>query len=198
LFGSPGQNSPARGFVQVCLSREFRMLTLDSTSPISTWLRQLAAGVEARGRHSGVAVIGMCLTGGIVLATMLAPNVRGVVSSQPATPFTLPFAGLRRRSNLGLDPDDLKKIKATGKPVLALRFKRDVLCPRERLHRIHQEFSNASVIEVPMQGTYSDSNPPIKPWAHAVLTYAFVPKANHPTQDALDKVMNFLHANLRQ
>ena len=41
LFGSPGQDSGKRGFVQICLAREFTLLRTNRTSKIG-WLRALA------------------------------------------------------------------------------------------------------------------------------------------------------------
>ena len=51
----------------MCASREFASLA-DRTNPAEHWLRVLAARAHAERGGSGVGAIGMCFTGGFVLA----------------------------------------------------------------------------------------------------------------------------------
>ena len=80
LFGEP-MRPPERGYAlrviaKSCISKEFRVLAANESSPIVDWLRALArhAHVECGGR--GVGAIGMCFTGNFALAMMLdAPEI---------------------------------------------------------------------------------------------------------------------------
>lgn len=197
LFGSPGQKSNLRGTAQLCLSREFHVLALDRTSPVSRWLTALAEEAEARTGRRGVAAIGMCATGGVVLATLISNSVRGVVASQPALPMRWPLASKGRKSNLGLSPRHRVAVEATEKPILALRFKRDFICPRERLEAIAELSARASTREVPAMGTYKDADPKIRRLAHSVLTFDLVFQEGHPTYEAFDEVISFLKRHLK-
>jgi hypothetical protein len=66
LFGRPGAEPTAgsivRSVLRICVSREFAVLA-DRTSPVTSWLRALAARAHGECRGLGVGAIGMCLTG---------------------------------------------------------------------------------------------------------------------------------------
>lgn len=186
LFGTPGRASAFRGLAHVCLSREFTTLKLGRTSPVSDWIRALARVAEERTGVPGVAAIGMCVTGGIVIPVLLSDSVRAAVASQPSLPAALPFCSRRRRRDLGMSDDDLRKVQATGKPVLALRFTEDKICPRERVERIDDEIAGPPAPDLPSK----------KPRDHSVLTYPPVQDPAHPSNVAFDLVVDFLHEHL--
>lgn len=89
FFGRP-YHGTLRGAVRLfCIQREFRLFASNQTSPIADWLRGLCWRADQDSGRQGVAVVGMCLTGGVALATVVRPEVRAVVSAQPALPVPL-------------------------------------------------------------------------------------------------------------
>ena len=93
LFGEPGREPSVGGMHQfdrpACISREFATLALKKTSPVTVWLRALAAHEHERCGGPGVGVVGMCFTGGFALAMMVDDTVVAPVLSQPSLPFPL-------------------------------------------------------------------------------------------------------------
>lgn len=192
LIGKRGQDSTLRGAWQVfCLRREFTLLATDRTSPIADWVRALCHKVVADTGNHPVGVVGLCLTGGVALACALdQTHVGAVVSSEPSLPVAL---RPRRKAAIGLSPSDLDAASRCDTPILALRFRNDRLCPRERLETVEDTFPNAEVRTVPPGDTpYTAFDPPIKKRAHAVLTYDLAGGEGHPTQQALTRVLDFL------
>ena len=199
LFGRPGQppstGALLRSILRVCVTREFAILA-DRTSPITTWLRALAATAYRDCGGPGVGAIGMCLTGGFALAMAVEPAVLAPVVSQPGLPAPLTA---RKRAAVGLDAADLAQVKARterGLCVLGLRFSADRGCPAQRFQRLRRELGDAfEAIEIDS----SPGNPyGIPTRAHAVLTVDLVDEPGHPTRVALDRVLEFLGQRLRR
>lgn len=199
LFGRPGQppstGALLRSILRVCVTREFAILA-DRTSPITTWLRALAATAYSDCGGPGVGAIGMCLTGGFALAMAVEPAVLAPVVSQPGLPAPLTA---RKRAAVGLDAADLAQVKARterGLCVLGLRFSADRGCPAQRFQRLRRELGDAfEAIEIDS----SPGNPyGIPTRAHAVLTVDLVDEPGHPTRVALDRVLEFLGQRLRR
>jgi dienelactone hydrolase len=197
LFGRPGEEPTTgaivRSILRICVSREFAVLA-DRTSPISSWLRALAAKAHRECGGPGVGAIGMCLTGGFALAMAVEPDVLAPVVSQPGLPAPL---NARKRAALGLDTGDLTTIKErtqNGLCVLGLRFSNDKGCPAERFQTLRSTLGDA------FQGIEIDSSPgnpfAIPRRAHAVLTVDLVDEPGHPTRDALNRVLAFLDERL--
>ncbi|MSO38530.1 MAG: dienelactone hydrolase, partial [Acidimicrobiia bacterium] len=90
LFGEPGKplsmGYAARNIAWGCVTREFAALATGKTSPITTWLRDLAAQAHDECGGPGVGAIGMCFTGGFALAMMVDDRVIAPVLSQPSLP----------------------------------------------------------------------------------------------------------------
>ena len=99
LFGDDGGDPtmplrPAE-VAKACVSKEFTILALNRTSPVTVWLRALARAEHERCGGPGVGVVGMCLTGGFALAMMVDDVVVAPVLSQPSLPF--PVSAKHRR-----------------------------------------------------------------------------------------------------
>lgn len=199
LFGVAGRPlSPRallRTFGQVCVSREFDLLALGRSSPITDWLRALCRDVHGRVGGKGVGAIGMCLTGNFALALMVDPVVMAPVLSQPSLPLGL---GARRRAGLHLSDRDLESVRArtrAGCTVLGLRFSHDPLCPPERFAALRSALGDG------FEGIVIDSGPGnrhgIRRRAHSVLTNDIVDRQGHPTRAALDRVLALLAERLR-
>ncbi len=198
LFGQPGApvsgSAMARSLGQVCVTREFALLA-DRTSPVAHWLRALAAYAHRECGGPGVGAVGMCFTGGFALAMAVEPAVLASVLSQPALPAPL---GERRRAALGLDPQDLVRVRQRtqhGLCVLGLRFSADKGSPPERFETLRR------VLGAAFEGVEIDSGPGnaygIPSRAHSVLTVDLVDEPGHPTRAALDRVVEFLGEQLR-
>jgi dienelactone hydrolase len=158
LFGRTGKLSlPGMVRGAVCLWGELAFFTTGRTGRLATWLRGLVdelALTDAPGTGdvtSGtepaemlpVGIVGMCMTGGIVLAAMAHPRVGAVVASQPSLPAALPLSPHHVRSDLGIDAVDREAAEASGTPVTCLRFRDDWRCPDERMEAMVATFGTA-------------------------------------------------------
>jgi dienelactone hydrolase len=197
LFGRPGEpfvgREMLRSVLRVCVSREFALLG-DRTSPVTSWLRALAAKAHAECGGPGVGAVGMCFTGGFALAMAVEPAVLAPVLSQPGLPAPV---NARRRAEIGLDPADLASVKERtrdGLCVLGLRFTADKGSPPERFETLRRELGQS------FEGIEIDSSPGnpagIPARAHSVLTVDLVDEPGHPTRVALDRVLAFLAERL--
>lgn len=140
LFGEAGQESLFLGYFQSCATAEFDCSTLSGPSPILIGLREVCGRIiERTGRSIGI--IGMCLTGSFPLA-LLREGVSAAVLCQPTRPFN-PFfmrpVGAQKRA-LGLARSDIERARQFNLPFLALRYKSDRLCPRERFETLREHF----------------------------------------------------------
>jgi len=195
MFGTVGKPA-STGYileqvVHVCISREFRLLAANQSSPITEWLRALCRSLHAEVGGRGVGAIGMCLTGNFALALMVDEAVMAPVLSQPSLPLPL---GKSRRAGLHLSEESLAIAKGREVPVLGLRFTEDRMCPGERFDRLRAEFGDRfEAIEIDS----SRGNPfGIPQDAHSVLTLHFVDQDGHPTRRALDRVLAFFRERL--
>jgi dienelactone hydrolase len=131
LVGTPGKEPNAaygaRSMATVCVSREFTHWAVDSTSPVTAWLRALARAVHGEVGGPGVGAVGMCFSGGFALAMMVDEVMVAPVLAQPSLPFAI---GRERGADVNLAPDDALVVaqRATdGCQVLGLRFRDDKL-----------------------------------------------------------------------
>src|SRR5215472_17100956 len=123
LFGDPGRpltmgyalGSMLRG----CVSAEFRAFAANASSPVTGWLRALAAHAHPLCRGKGVGAIGMCFTGNFALSMMLEPAMLAPVLSQPSLP-------IGRSGGMHIAPNELEAVKQRldreNLTVLAYRF----------------------------------------------------------------------------
>jgi dienelactone hydrolase len=129
LFGSshapPRTWEAARVVPRLCVTREFTMLGVGRTAPLSGWLRSLARALHADVGGPGVGAVGMCVTGGFALAMMLEPVVVAPVVAQPATPLPI---GRARAADVNLSAADLAAVAErarSGCAVLGIRYRHD-------------------------------------------------------------------------
>lgn len=198
LLGSPGEaptvaNSLA-SMARACVSREFTLLATNRSSPVTTFLRELAAHEHAACAGPGVGVVGMCLTGNFALAMSVDPLVLAPVMSQPALPLPM---GARRRCAAGVSPGELDAVRRRtdeGLCVMGLRFSGDTKVPAERFTFLSEQLG-AGFLAVEIDS--SDANA----WgyssgAHSVLTEDYLDTPGSPTRDAMDRVLDFLTTRL--
>lgn len=199
LFGTPMKRiTPGymlQSLTRVCISRQFRALAANESSPILDWLRALARQAHQDCGGKGVGAIGMCFTGNFALGMMLDAPIRAPVLSQPSLPFPI---GKARKGGLHASPREIAaahdKIGREGARILGLRFKGDPLCPGERFDRLRAEFGDAfEGIEIASR----HANPKGPKPAHSVLTNHLIDEAGQPTRAALDRTIAFLNEQLK-
>jgi dienelactone hydrolase len=198
LFGDVGR--PMTGLYSVrslgpaCISREFSCFALKRTSPITTWLRALAASEHERCGGPGVGAVGMCFTGGFALAMMVDDRMLAPVLSQPSQPFPI---GKKYKADIGISDADLARVKeraSSGQCVLGLRFTNDPFCFSGRFETLRRELGDKFLaVEIDS----APGNPYGHPKsAHSVLTHHLVDEEGTPTRAALDQTLAFFRENL--
>jgi dienelactone hydrolase len=199
LFGTPGRPMSVgyvlRSMTSGCVSRDFVSFALDRTSPITSWLRALAADAHDACGGKGVGAVGMCFTGGFALGMMLDERMLAPVLSQPSLPFPL---GRKRMAAVGISDADLGVVAERaqqGACLLGLRFTNDMAVPAARFDTLRRVLGDRFVaVEIDS----SKGNPHGFPRAaHSVLTEHFVDEPGNPTVDALDRVLQFFDDQLR-
>ena len=184
----------ASSLFRACISREFRVLAANQSSPIIDWLRALARHAHAIHGGPGVGAIGMCLTGNFALAMMLDSPTMAPVLSQPSLPFPISKAA---KAALHASPEELaaahEKIDNHGARILGLRFHGDPACPAERFERLRQEFG-AGFEGIELNPKYANPAGPKPP--HSVVTNHLIDKEGEPTRAALDRVLSFFKEQL--
>jgi dienelactone hydrolase len=185
LFGEPGQDDWRANQRTLCVSQEFAKLEAGVSGPVVDWLRALANDVSAK-RHNGanVGAIGMCLTGAFAIPLILERCVVAPVAAQPGVPFSTLFraVGLGQgpwMSQLNISDTDLDqaatRAKRDGVSLMAVRFEKDRICPKERLDRVASAFGPRLVRhELPGGSVFS---PP-----HATLTVGYENAPNDPSE----------------
>jgi dienelactone hydrolase len=169
FYGKPGQEfSAPAAIAKLCIMREFEIFRLGKTSRIANWIRLLADHIH--GRHAnakGVGVVGMCMTGGIALATVAQESVVAAVAAQPSFPLSLSFPFLDsvdRRKNLGMDDEDVKSAAGSITPLLVVRYGMDPICPAERIMAISEQIPKAQLLDKEQFATIK---------SHATLTDSY-------------------------
>ncbi len=199
LFGEPMKPislaSAGQMMVRMCISREFRVLAANRSSPIVDWLRALARLAHQRCGGPGVGVVGMCLTGNFGLAMMLDAPVIAPVLCQPSLPGGITHA---QRAGLHASREELdaahEKIREQGARILGVRFKGDPLCRAERFERLRTEFGVAFE-GIELENRDAKRGTALPP--HSALTTHLIDEEGQPTRAALDRTLAFLGEQLK-
>ncbi|HVA07804.1 MAG TPA: dienelactone hydrolase family protein [Acidimicrobiales bacterium] len=198
LFGDPGRAISAGYLFEslgpACISREFARFALKKTSPITSWLRKLAAAEHERCGGPGVGAVGMCFTGGFALAMMVDDIMLAPVLSQPSLPFPITK---KHKADIGISDADLARVKertADGACLLGLRFTNDPFCFEERFATLRRELGDAFIA---VELDSAPGNPYSHPKnAHSVLTEHLQDRDGTPTRAALDQTLTFFRERL--
>src|SRR5215813_2343174 len=109
LFGKAGHPLSIAyaitSMIKGCISAEFRAFAANASSPVTQWLRALAAHAHPLCGGKGVGAIGMCFTGNFALSMMLEPAMLAPVLSQPSLP-------IGKSGGMHIAPDELAQVKA--------------------------------------------------------------------------------------
>jgi len=195
LFGTEGGPiSIPRGLgtmVKACISREFRAFAANASSPVTQWLRALAAHAHPLCGGKGVGAIGMCFTGNFALSMMLEPAMLAPVLSQPSLPVMNP-AGMH------IAPQELKAVKKRldreDLSVLAYRFAGDSFCRAERFAAYQQALGDRFQARVLPDSAANPDAPMKNP--HSVVTLHLIDEENQPTRKAVDEIIGFFKTRL--
>jgi dienelactone hydrolase len=195
LFGDPGRplSTPytVGSVAKACISREFRAFAANASSPVTAWLRALAAHAHPLCGGKGVGAIGMCFTGNFALSLMLEPAMLAPVLSQPSLPL-LNAAGMH------IAQDELAAVKARMEredlTVLAYRFAGDAFCKAQRFAAYEQALGDRFVGRVLPDSAANPDSPMRNP--HSVVTLHLIDREGEPTRAALDEILGFFRMRL--
>lgn len=184
IFGPLGKLSFAGNIARLfCMRREFSLFSRNKASPVVNWLKALCGQVKQQYDVPGIGVIGMCLSGNFAISLMADDNVLAAVASQPS----LPLFG---NSSLHMSPQDVDQIKSrldTHGPMLAYRFKGDMLCTGSKFKAIGKAFNdNKERIKLRT----------LKGNKHAILTVHFIDEEGSPTVEALNELIGYFRGKL--
>jgi dienelactone hydrolase len=204
LFGTPGRDPDSSllkstpymmsSIAPACISREFTILATGRTSPVVVWLRALARHEHERCGGPGVGAVGMCFTGGYALAMATDPVLLAPVLSQPSMPMAITP---RQRRNIDISPADLAIVKDRcaheDLTVIGLRFRSDLLVPKERFEFLREQLGDAFVA---VELSDADANPEALMRPHSVLTEHLIDEPGQATRAALDQVLDLFREKL--
>jgi dienelactone hydrolase len=195
LFGEAGKPLSIpyaiRSIARACVSREFRALASNASSPVTRWLRALAAHAHPLCGGRGVGAIGMCFTGNFALSLMLEPAMLAPVLSQPSLPMF-------RAGGMHIAPDELRAVRERMEredlTVLAYRFAGDPLCRAERFAAYERALGDRFVGRVLPDECANPDAPMKRP--HSVVTLHLIDRSGEPTRQALDEILAFFRKRL--
>jgi len=207
LFGRDGAVPDAAEAVAVfrraCVSAEFRAFAKaaagQATSPVTQWLRALAALAHRECGGPGVGAIGMCFTGNFALTMMLEPALLAPVLCQPSLPLDEP-AGLE------IDAEDLaavrQRLERDDLTALAYRFEGDRFCTAQRFAAYAEGLGSRFVARVlPDSAARREGLSPffeqVVGGPHSVVTAHLIDEAGQPTLAARDEILAFFQQRLR-
>ncbi len=193
LFGSPGERGTLRNSLRICVSREFNLLRTHGRSPIVEWLWPLCRFINEERGGTGIGVVGMCLTGGLVLSMMLERDVIAAVASQPAVPM-LAF-NARRKAAWGIPKEHLaeatRRSLEESIDVLAWRFSQDPLCPQQRFDELRRRLG----VRFRCNTIPSGRGTGLPARAHSTLTLP-AEECTEPVREAMHQTIAFLVRSL--
>ena len=199
LFGTPGKpfsaTYAATQIARACIRREFAAFEANSSGPMADMLRSLCRYAHERCGGPGVGALGMCFTGNFALALAVEPSVLAPVMCQPSLPIG---ATAEARAGLHISPAELEtvriRVQQEDLKVLGLRFTHDLMCPKAKFERLHDELGEGfEAIEINSE-PFNPHGLPLS--AHSVLTRHLVDREGHPTVQALERVLGFFRERL--
>lgn len=132
LFGRAGDDNTLLGFAKICIRQELRDLWLGKDTRIVHLIQELAQRESQAANNAGVGVVGMCLTGNMVLALLLNNHgtrspITAPVLAQPSSRYSAPALAAATNGEI-------------GRPVMALRFEKDMICKRDNFNQLEKAF----------------------------------------------------------
>lgn len=201
LFGRDGAvasaEEGAKVFQRACVSAEFQAFAANKSSPVTQWLRALAAFAHEECGGPGVGAIGMCFTGNFALSMMLESSVLAPVLSQPSLPLDDPAGIEMSLDEVARVRERLEKEDLT---VLAYRFEGDEFCKAQRFSAYQEALGDRFIArELPD----SSANTEVAPFfanfvttPHSVVTAHLIDEEGQPTMLARDEILAFFSSRL--
>jgi len=195
LFGHDGAVPRMPGalltMARACISAEFRAFASNASSPVTKWLRALAALAHKESGGPGVGAIGMCFTGNFALSMMLEKSVLAPVLSQPSLP-------LNNEAGMHIAPEELAQVKQRLEDddltVLAYRFEGDSFCKASRFAAYENALGERFLGRVlPDHAANPDA---IMKNPHSVVTLHLIDEEGQPTAAARDEILAFFRQRL--
>jgi dienelactone hydrolase len=194
LFGDPGRplsiGYAVKEIAKACVSREFRAFASNQSSPVTQWLRALAAHAHPLCGGRGVGAIGMCFTGNFALSMMLEPAMLAPILSQPSLPFF-------NAAGMHIAPDELRAVKTRldreNLTVRAYRFEGDPFCKAARFAAYEQALGDRFEGRV-LPDSAAAPGTPMRP--HSVVTLHLIDREGEPTRQAVDEILEFFRGRL--
>ncbi len=195
LFGTAGRAPTPLYMIgsvaRACIRREFSAFAADRSSPVTSWLRALAAHAHPVCGGKGVGAIGMCFTGNFALSLMLEPSVLAPVLSQPSLPIL-------QAGGMHIAPEELavvrKRLEDEDLTVLAYRFEGDRACRAKRFADYQAALGDRFLGRV-LPDEAAAPEVPLPP--HSVLTLHLIDREGEPTRAAVDEILEFFARRLR-
>jgi dienelactone hydrolase len=196
LFGRDGEvpriPSGLVTMARACISSEFRAFASNASSPVTQWLRALAAHAHPVCGGKGVGAIGMCFTGNFALSMMLEPAMLAPVLSQPSLP-------LGNSAGMHISAEELQTVRGRLEredlTVLAYRFAGDSFCRAERFAAFQaalgERFEGRVLPDSAANPNALMKNP------HSVVTAHLIDEAGQPTRKAVDEILGFFKQRLQ-
>jgi dienelactone hydrolase len=190
LFGDPGRPLTTvygvTSMIKGCISAEFRAFASNASSPVTQWLRALAAHAKPLCGGKGVGAIGMCFTGNFALSMMLEPAMLA------------PVLSLTTPAGMHIAPDELRAVKGRldreDLTVLAYRFEGDSFCRAARFAAYQQALGTRFQPRVLPDSAANPDAPMKNP--HSVVTLHLIDEQNQPTRKAVDEIISFFKMRL--
>ena len=194
LFGRDGgpvsKLSGVGTIAKACISKEFNAFAANKSSPVTQWLRALAAHAHAECGGAGVGALGMCFTGNFALSMMVEPAVKAPVLCQPSLPLGKP-------GTIDISADELavvnKRLEDEDLTVLGYRFEGDGFCKAARFEALEKALGERFVPRV-LPDTAALPDAPMKP--HSVVTLHLIDEEGEPTRAAVDEILGFFKTRL--
>jgi len=195
LFGEPGHpistGYTIKSIFKACIGSEFRAFAANASSPVTQWLRALAAHAHPLCGGKGVGAIGMCFTGNFALSMMLEPAMLAPVLSQPSLP-------LLQSGGMHIAPDELKAVKERLEredlTVLGYRFAGDSFCRAARFAAYEQALGDRFKGTVLPDSAANPDSPMKNP--HSVVTLHLIDEQSQPTRKAVAEIIDFFRMRL--
>ncbi|NHK27632.1 dienelactone hydrolase [Parvularcula flava] len=185
---TPVRTSLTGNGLRACISREIHLFAKNASSPITVWLRALAAQMHEECGGPGIGAIGLCMTGNFALSLVLEKGVIAPVASEPSLPL-----GLSKRAHaaLHLSKEEKQALQdRTDVPVMALRFKGDPVCRKARFDALEELVGKDRLIRIELDDEHK--NPNGNNFPHAVLTKDLIDEEGSVTLEKKDEVIAHL------
>ncbi|MBD0427731.1 dienelactone hydrolase [Aquisalinus flavus] len=185
---TPMRTSLAGNGLRACISREIHLFAKNDSSPVTVWLRALAAKMHEECGGPGIGAIGLCMTGNFALSLALEKGVIAPVSSEPSLPLGL---SNRAHAALHLSKEEQQALRDRADvPVMALRFKGDPVCRKARFDALEELVGTDRLIRIELEDEHK--NPNGNNFPHAVLTKDLIDEEGSVTRAKKDEVIAHL------